>query len=186
MDDSRITELYFMRDESAIDETRKKYGRYCRSIALNILHSPEDAEECENDTYIGAWNSIPPNRPAMLAAFLGKITRRSALKKLRSMSAEKRGSGETELALSELGDCIPSGQSIDEGLEAKELAKLINSFLDALPVDERRVFICRYWYLDSVDSIASRFGFGRSKVKMMLKRTRDKLALRLQREGIFI
>lgn len=186
MEDGRIVELYWQRDESAIAETQKKYGRYCRSIAENILHSAEDAEECENDTYIGAWSSMPPHRPAMLSTFLGKICRRAALKRLRSMSAEKRGGLDSLLALDELEDCIPAGQSIDDALEAKELAKTIDSFLDALPTDERRVFVCRYFYLDSVDSIASRFGFGRSKVKMMLKRTRDRLSQRLQKEGIFI
>ena len=184
MEDSRIIDLYWQRNVLAISETQSKYERYCYTIAYNILHNNEDAEESVNDTYVGAWNAIPPHRPAVLSTFLGKITRRISLKKCREKAAEKRGGGEVALTLDELEECIPSGDSITEGLEAKELAKHIDAFLETLPVEERRVFLCRYWYFDSIRDIASRFGFSQSKVKMMLKRTRDKLLVQLRKEDV--
>ncbi len=186
MEDSRIVELFWQRNEAAIAEADRKYGRYCHSIASNILQSGEDAEEVVNDTYIGAWNAMPPHRPARLSTFLGKITRQLSLKRLREQNAQKRGGGEITLALSELEECIPSAQSIDEQMDAKALAEVINRFLATLNDDERRVFVRRYWYFDSIGSIAERFGFSQSKVKSMLKRTRDKLLLWLRKEDIFI
>lgn len=186
MEDSRIVELYWQRDEAAIAETQKKYGRYCFAIADGILHNAFDAEECVSDTWSGAWNAMPPHRPAVLSTFLGKLTRRAALKKLRAQTAEKRGGGEVPAVLDELEECIPAPSRVDEALEAKALAELLNAFLQTLRADERNVFLRRYWYLDAVRDIASRFGFSESKVKMMLKRTRDKLALRLEKEDIRI
>lgn len=186
MEDCRIIELYWQRNEAALAETQKKYGQYCYAIANSILHNNEDAEESVNDTYIGAWNAIPPHRPAVLSTFLGKITRRLSLKRLRYRAAGKRGGGEVIAVLDEYEKCIPYGQSIDERIEAKELTNIINAFLESLPAEERRVFLCRYWYFDSISDIASRFGFSQSKVKIMLKRTRDKLLLRLRKEDIFI
>ena len=186
MEDSRIVELYWQRDEAAIAETEKKYGRYCLSIAKNILFDREDSEECVNDALLGAWNAIPPHKPAMLSVFLGKITRRTALKKLRAMSAIKRGGNSRETSLDELEELIPSGKSIDEEIEGKALTELINGFLDKLPAAERRVFLRRYWYFDSVKAIAERYGYSESKVKVMLKRTRDKLRVRLAEEGIWV
>ena len=186
MDDSRIVELYLNRDQTAISETGQKYGHYCFSIANNILHDSEDASECVNDTYLGAWNAIPPYIPENLRAFLGKITRRLSLKKWRDKTAQKRGGGNIEISIDELEECIPSGHSVDEALEMKELTNIINSFLENLPQDERRVFLRRYWYFDSIDDICVRFGFGKSKVKMMLKRTRDKLLAQLNREDIYL
>lgn len=186
MEDSQIIELYRQRNEKAIDETQKKYGRYCFAIANNILHNNEDAEECVNDTYRGAWDAIPPHSPAVLSAFLGKITRRLSLKKRRERTAGKRGGGELTEALDELEDCIPSGQYIDDHLEAAELTGIIDAFLDTLPTDERRIFLRRYWFFDSVSEISSRFGFSESKVKMTLKRTRDKLIVQLRKEDIWI
>lgn len=186
MEDSQIVELYWQRNESAITETQSKYGRYCHKIAANILQNGEDAEECVNDTYIGAWNAMPPHKPAILSTFLGKITRRVSLKRYRERTAEKRGGGEIALALEELEECVSSGENIDEHLYVSELAEIINEFLRQLPIPERRVFLRRYWYFDSIADIASRYGFGESKVKMMLKRTRDKLEVQLQKEGILI
>ena len=186
MEDNQIIELYWQRNEAALTETQRKYGQYCYAIANSILHNNEDVEEIVNDTYIGAWNSIPPHRPAILSTFLGKITRRLSLKRLRYRTAEKRGGGEKIAALDEYEECIPYGKSIDEGIAEEELTNIINSFLESLPAEERRVFLCRYWYFDSISDIASRFGFGQSKVKTMLKRTRDKLLLRLKKEDIFI
>ena len=186
MEDRRIVDLYWQRDETAIAETENKYGRLCFSIANNILRNREDAKECVNDTWLGAWNAMPPHRPEILSTFLGKITRRLSLRKWRARTAEKRGGGSMELSIEELEECIPSGQRIDEGLETAELAEIISTFLEALPPEERRVFMRRYWYFDSIRDISRRFGFGESKVKMMLKRTRDKLLICLQKEEIWV
>jgi RNA polymerase sigma-70 factor (ECF subfamily) len=186
MEDSQIVELFWQRNEYAIAETKSKYGRYCYSIACNFLHNNKDSEEVVNDTYACAWNAIPPHKPAILQTFLGKITRQLSMKKLRERTAEKRGSGETCLVFDELEECIPAGCSIEEHIEAQEITQLINCFLDSLPVDERRVFICRYWYFDSISDISKRFGFGQSKVKTMLMRTRKKLLAQLKKEGIVL
>ncbi len=186
MEDSQIVELYWQRDEQALLETRRKYGSYFYAIAKNILHDHSDAEECVNDTYIGAWYAMPPSRPVMLGTFLGKITRRLCLKRLRARTAAKRGGGEAAIALEELEGCIPAGRTPQEALEAQELARVLDNFLATLPETERRVFLCRYWYLDSIRDIASRFGFSQSKVKMMCKRTRDKLLAYLYKEDIWL
>ena len=187
MEDSRIVGMYMERDESAIAESQRKYGRYCFAVAHNILNDREDAEECVNDTFLAAWNAIPPHNPQILSTFLGKITRRLSLKKLRARTAAKRGGSDgIAVSLDELEDCIPSGHTIDEALEAKELTDIINSFLDTLSDEERRVFLRRYWFFDTIEDICGRFGFGKSKVKMMLKRTRDKLRAQLEKEDICI
>ncbi len=186
MDDSKIVELYWQRNEDAIKETRDKYGRYCYSIAYNILSSRQDAEECENDTYLEEWQSIPPQKPDTLRGFLGMLTRRVSLDRWRRGRAEKRGGGEAALSFDELEECIPSGKTIDEELAAKDLARIISSFLEALPTTECDVFLRRYFYFDSIKDICHSYGFGQSKVKMMLKRTREKLLSKLTEEGIFI
>ena len=155
MEDLQIVELYLARDEQAITETDIKYGSYCFSIAHRILDSRPDAEETVNDTYMGAWRSIPPHRPAKLNTYLGKITRR--------------------LALEELGECLPSRDTPEQTLEQKALTHAINAFLKSLPQTEQRIFICRYWHVYPVKTIARDFGFSESKVKSMLSRTRSKL-----------
>lgn len=183
MEDARIVDMYWARSERAIAETTEKYGKYCYSIAYNILADPEDADECVNDTYLGAWNSMPPHRPAVLSTFLGKITRRISIDKWRGRNAVKRGGGEVALALEELSECVPSGQNVEREAEGAELAKVIDCFVMSLPVMERRVFLCRYWYLDSVVDISRRLGFSQSKVKMMLHRQRKKLLAYLEERG---
>ena len=185
MDDKKIVELYWQRDESAINETKIQYGNYCYSIAYGILKNNEDAQECENDTYLEAWNSIPPKKPVHFSAFLGTITRQKAIDKWRRKNALKRG-GEVGLSLDELEGCIPDNRAIDDNLIAEELAKKISDFLRTLPQNERLVFVRRYWYFDSVNDICNRFGYGKSKVKMMLKRTRDKLISYLEQEGVLL
>ncbi|MBR4289485.1 MAG: sigma-70 family RNA polymerase sigma factor [Oscillospiraceae bacterium] len=175
MDDKAIIDLYFNRDEDAITQTDRKYGRYCYSIAYNILTNKEDAEESVNDTYMAAWREIPPSCPAVLSTFLGKITRHIAIDRWRERSALKRGGGEVPLALEELKDCIAGMQDIELEYERKEVIRAYVKFLDRLPVTERRVFLCRYWYVESIGSIADKFGFTQSKVKTMLHRTRVKL-----------
>ena len=184
MDDTQIVELYWARKESAIEETAAKYGSYCRSIAGNILNNPDDAEECVNDTWLDAWNSMPPHRPSVLSTFLGKLTRRISIDKWRHVNAKKRGDGQLPLILSELEDCISDGTSIEEETERKLLAEVIAAFVKSLPETEQKVFLCRYWYMDSVGSIATRFRFSESKVKSMLSRTREKLRVRLEKEGL--
>lgn len=184
MEDSQIVALYFQRSEQAIDETARKYGSYCYQIAYNILQNREDAEEAVSDTYLGAWATIPPHKPMMLSTFLGKIARRTAIKRYRKDRAQKRGGGEVALALDELSEFLSDGQSPESAMENAELTKLLNEFLRALPKEERSVFLCRYWYFDSIEAIAGRFGFSQSKVKSMLARTRKKLYTMLQREGI--
>ena len=183
MNDKSIVDLYFNRDEEAITQTEKKYGRYCYSIAYNILTNKEDAEESVSDTYMTAWKAIPPRRPSVLATFLGKITRNLAIDRWRERVATKRGGGEVTLALEELEDCVAGLQNVEMEYEQKELIQAYVKFLDALPVTERRVFLCRYWYVDSVDTIAAKFGFSQSKVKTMLYRTRAKLRKQLAEEG---
>ena len=186
MEDRRIVELYWNRDEAAIAETQRKYGNYCFSIANRILQNPADAQECVNDAWLGAWNAIPPHRPEVLSAFLGKITRRLSLKKYRERTAVKRGGGGIEASLEELEECLPSGQSVDDAIAAAELTAILDAFLETLPAAERRVFLRRYWYFDPIREIAARYGYGESKVKMMLKRTRDALRVRLEKEDIRI
>ena len=183
MDDKSIVDLYFGRDQEAITQTDKKYGHYCYRIAYNILTNKEDAEESVSDTYVAAWRAIPPRRPSVLSTFLGKITRHIAIDRWRERNASKRGGGEVPLALEELQDCVAGMQNVEMDYERKEIIKAYVKFLDALPVTERRVFLCRYWYVDSVEAIADKFGFSQSKVKTMLHRTRAKLRKQLAEEG---
>ena len=185
MEDREIVALYWARSEQAIGETQKKYGRYCYRIAYQILNSREDADEAVNDAYLGAWNGMPPHRPAVLSCFLGKLTRRISIDRWRGRRAEKRGGGELPLALEELADCVPASDDPEREAELGELTAAISAFLWTLPRTERRVFVCRYWYLDSIAAICQRFGFGHSKVKSMLARTRAKLRTYLEREGMW-
>ncbi len=184
MDDQTIIDLYWGRSEEAISETAAKYGGYCYSIAYNILTNNEDAEESVNDTYWTAWKAMPPRRPSILATFLGKITRHLSIDRWRAKTRSKRGGGELTLALEELGECACEDQTIEKVMERKELAAIINRFLDDLPETERRIFLCRYWYMDSVSEIGNYYGFSDSKVWSILHRTRQKLRTLLQKEGL--
>ena len=185
MQDSDIIELYFLRDERAIAETDKKYGKYCYKIAFNISSDAEDAKESVNDMFLGVWNSIPPQRPVSFTAFLGKITRNIALKKQRSKNALKRGNG-TDTVICELSECIPDENGVEKEIEEKELSRLIDGFLRGLPEDQRTVFIRRYWYMDQISDISLATGFSEGKIKMMLSRTRSKLRAKLTKEGVSI
>lgn len=184
MDDNSILELYFERSEAAVSETAVKYGGYCYQIAYNILTSKEDAEESVNDTYLTAWNSIPPRRPSILAAFLGKVTRHLSIDRWRMTNAKKRGGGEFELALEELEGCVSGEETVEGEYNRRELRRSLNKFLGTLTETERNVFLCRYWYLDSVAQVAQMFGFSESKVKSMLFRIRGKLRKQLEQEGL--
>lgn len=183
MDDKAIVELYFARSEKAISETAIKYGGYCYRIANNILSNKEDSEESVNDTYLAAWNNMPPRHPSVLATFLGKITRNISLDRWKSRSAYKRGGGEVTLALEELSECISSGESTEQVAEKRELLRCINWFLNELPEIERNMFVLRYWYLEPVQQIADHYGFTLSKTASMLRRTREKLSKQLKKEG---
>lgn len=184
MEDHQITMLFWQRNEAAVYAARDKYGAYCRSIALAVLGDYEDALECENDTYLAAWNSIPPNKPQSLTAYLGKLARRIALNRLRSVNTAKRGGGQALISMQELGDVIPSGDDVVHRIEQRELASLISGFLREQPDIPRRIFIRRYWYCDSIREIAQGFGFRESRVKMLLLRTRSQLREFLVKEGV--
>lgn len=183
MDDSNIVQLYWDRDERAIPETAAKYGAYCAAIARNILGSAEDAEECVNDTYLRAWNAMPPARPGVLAAFLGKITRNLSINRAARESAAKRGGGAYPAVLEELAEIVSGGDSAEQALMGRELARAIDAFLGGLPAAKRRIFICRYWYFDSVGDIARRFGMTEDNVSVTLHRLRSKLRGYLSERG---
>ncbi|MBP5281075.1 MAG: sigma-70 family RNA polymerase sigma factor [Lachnospiraceae bacterium] len=187
MKDTEILDLYFDRNEQAIAETQTKYGSYCFSIAYHVLHDQEDSDECVNDTWMRAWNSIPPNRPDHLNIFLGTITRNLSFDRYKKKKAMKRGSGEMELELEELAECIPAGgTSTEEAVEAKELQRMINEFLKTLPEKECNVFLRRYWYSEEYGEIAERYGMKLNSVKTSLFRTRGKLKEFLEKQGIIV
>lgn len=186
MDDSRIIELYWLRSESAIAETANKYGSYCRYIAYNILRSHEDSEECVSDTYLRAWNAMPPQRPNKLSAFLGKITRNLSLNRLEKQNAKKRGEGQTDLVIEELSECVPSPVSIEKAVDDILLTEILNGFLEGLAEDKRKIFMRRYWYLCSVKEIAADFNMSESNVKVTLFRLRGELKQILEKEGIVL
>ena len=186
MTDIEILDLYQQRDESAIDETAKQYGAYCTKIAMNILHNSQDAEECVNDAYLNAWSCIPPKRPLPLSTFLGRITRNIAINRHKARKAKKRTADDTALLLSELEGCIPSAVSVEDEFDAAALEGAIEVFLSTLPENDRRYFIRRYWYADTCRDIAKRFGVGEGRVRTNLHRTRSKLKIQLEKEGIVI
>ena len=186
MEDLKIIEMFFERKERAITETERKYGRYLSKIAYNILFDLEDSEECVNDTYMKAWNSIPPQQPKILSTFLGKITRRLAIDLFRKKHAEKRKNSEYALSLSELDECIPDKFSAEKEFEQKELSGSINRFLASLSKENRDIFVCRYFYSDSIKEIASFFKSSESKIKSSLFRSRKDLKEHLEKEGFYL
>ena len=182
--DIRIIELYFERSEAAISATEEKYGKYCRTVAYNVLFSREDAEECVNDAYLRVWNSVPPERPVNFKAFLAKIVRNLSLDRYFKNKAKKR-SQYTESAFDELAECLPDRRdaSLSDDVALRDA---INSFLESLPKETRIIFMQRYWYFLSIAEIAKRLGIGESKVKVTLSRTRKKFREHLLNEGIEI
>lgn len=184
MEDSKIIELYFARNEAAIAETDKKYGPYCHAIAYRILQNLSDSEECVNDTWLRAWNAMPPQRPGVLRQFLAKITRNLSLDRWRGANAEKRGGGETVLALEELGECISAGGDPATQLELAELKAAIAGFLKSLPERERSIFLRRYFYLEKPEQIAKAYLLKKANVRLILSRTRQKLREYLEKEGL--
>ena len=186
MDDAKIVQLYWDRNEQAISVTANKYGNYCTSIAINILGNREDAEECVNDTYMKAWNTIPPKRPDALGAFLAVITRNLSLDKYKYKYAAKRAQGEFALLLSELEECVPDTSCGSIRLEGEEISFVISDFLRSRNQDARRIFVLRYFYCESVKEIADKLNFSESKVKSSLFTTRNALKKHLLQEGIYI
>ena len=183
MEDRQIIELYWQKNPDAISETAGKYGAYCFTIADHILRSAEDAEECVNDTWLHAWNVIPPQRPSRLRIFLAKITRNLAFDRFRERTAEKRGGGEITLVLDELAECLAGGTSVEGAYEEKELGECIRQFVRELPERDGNVFVRRYFFTEPVTMIAGRYGLTENNVMVILSRTRKKLKARLLKEG---
>ncbi len=184
MDDTKIIDLYWARSELAITETSEKYGSYCRAVAFRVLRDHRDSEECVNDTWLGAWNAMPPQRPAVLSTFLGRITRNLALDRRRQSRAKKRGGGEVTVALEELQECVPAPGGVEAAVDDMALADALSRFLLSLPQEPQKFFVQRYWYLCSIREIAQSCGAGAGKVKMSLHRSRQDLQKFLQKEGI--
>ncbi len=182
LEDSQIIELYWQRSADAISETAGKYGAYCFAIADNILRSAEDSEECVNDTWLRAWNAIPPQRPKALRLFLAKITRNLSFDRYHAQTAEKRGGGELALVLDELGECLGGGDT-EAAYEAQELRRSIQRFVRALPEREGNVLVRRYFFAEPVADIAKRYGLTENNVMVILSRTRKKLKNHLLKEG---
>ena len=181
MNDEEIIELYFERQERAITETEAKYGRYCRTIADNILHSRQDTEECLNDTWLRTWNSIPPARPSVFSAFLAKITRSLAINRINRENAKKRNRAVT-VALEELSECVCTADTEKE-FNAKELERAVNTFVFQLNARERNIFIRRYFFVEPVSVIAGKYGLKEGNIMTILSRTRKKLKTYLVKEG---
>lgn len=186
MDDNMIIQMFWERDERAISEVSKKYGRHLIAVAERILLNHEDAKECVNDAYMKTWNAIPPNRPNVLRTFIGKIVKCRAVSFLRANSAEKRGGGEIALVLDELEECVSDNGSVENSFETKQIIESINEFLWKCSEFNRQVFVLRYWHCESVSDIAERFGTSENKISVSLYRTRNKLKEVLEREGFEI
>lgn len=183
MDDKSIIDLFFRRDEQGIQQAASAYGSYCRAVANSILQNPEDAEEAVADTWLKAWDSIPPNRPTHLRLYLAKITRNIALNTYREQTSKKRGGGQITLALEELGECVSHSDSVDSQINEHLLRDDIQAFLQQISKKDRMVFVRRYFYLEDTPAIAQRYGLKESNVLLILSRTRKKLKQHLIKEG---
>lgn len=186
MEDSSIVDLYWQRDEQAITQTAAKYGAYCFAVADNILQNSEDSEECVNDTWLKAWNAMPPQRPERLRMFLAKITRNLSFNRYCARSAQKRGGGEIDLVLEELSQCLASQSDTESEYAAKELGQYIRAFVRSLPEREGNVFARRYFFTESVAAIAAKYGLTENHVMVILSRTRKKLKALLVKEGLYL
>ena len=183
MEDKDIVQMYWDRNEQAIAETSSKYGRYCANIAMNILGNREDAEECVNDTYLNTWNSIPPHKPAILSAFLGKIVRNLSLNKYKFIHTAKRGGNEITLILDELGDIVSDEEAVIDVVIRNELIKTINGFIATLSEEKQYMFFRRYWYSDSIKTISAECGRTENYISVELGRIRKKLRKYLTERG---
>lgn len=185
MEDERIIALFFARSESAINELHRKYGKLCHNISFNIVKSHEDAEECVNDAYLGVWNTVPPTHPNPLLTFLCRIVRNLSIKKHRDATAGKRGST-YDIAVSELEGCLASGTTVEEEVEAAELKRMVEAFLDSLSRENRVIFIRRYWFIDSYEEISRRTGLSEKNVSVRLVRIRKQLREYLEERGVAV
>lgn len=183
MEDQTIVGLFWQRSEEAIAAAEQKYGGYCAAIARNILADERDREECLSDTWLGAWNSIPPQRPQALAAFLGRITRNLAFNRVRGAAAQKRGGGQLPLVLEELAECVAGGETPEEALDRRRLAEAIDGWLAGLPQKKRRLFVRRYWYADPIAEAARRCGMTEGAAAVALGRLRADLRRQLEKGG---
>lgn len=185
MDDSQIVALYHQRNEQAITESSRKYGLLCHRIAKNILSSAEDAKECVNDTWFAAWRRMPPDKPLALGAFLGRITRNLSISRWRADHAKKRFHG-MDLLLSELDDCIPDTNDVEQAVEQRELTRLLDQWLDCLPAEDCILFVRRYWYGDAVHALAKEYSCTPNQMAQQMLRLRKKLKVFLEQEGVSI
>lgn len=183
MEDNKIIKLYWQRNQRAIIETDKKYGAYCAQIARNILNNEEDTKECLNDTYLNVWNSIPPQKPKVLSSFLGKIIRNISINRYNKDKTGKRGNGEKPLILEELSEIVSGKDNTEAYVESKELISAINAFLHSLPSTKRNIFICRYFYGDSIKALSKEYKMAEAAVSMLLLRQRTKLQAYLLERG---
>ena len=183
LEDSEIISLFFARSEQALEELDNKYGHAVKKTASNILSNRQDVEECVNDAYLATWNTIPPQKPAFLAPFLGRITRNLAINRYKKNHAEKRGGGSSELILEELQEVIPGGISADSELIRKDMLEVINRFLSSLSPDKRKIFVRRYWYSDPISRIASATGLSENHIAVTLSRMRKTLHKLLSEGG---
>lgn len=183
MNDEQIIDLYWRRDENAIQQTHIKYGSYCYTIANRILYNHQDSEECVNDTWLRTWNALPPERPSFLKQYLAKITRNLSLDRYRARQTKKRGSGDLDAVLDELTECVADTRDIEDELMAKELQQCIQTFVGTLSERDGNIFLRRYFYIDSTAEIARRYHLKESNVLMILSRTRAKLKAHLLKEG---
>ena len=185
MEDTKILDLYWQRNEEAIVQTDHKYGSYCRTIAYNILRNHQDTEECVNDTWLQAWDNIPPARPNVLRLFLARITRNLSINRYMASQSQKRGGGQIPLVLEELAECLADDHDVDHTYEIKALGECIAQFVRSLPEREANLFVRRYFYVESVAVIAKRYGLTDNHVMVILSRTRKKLKTHLEQEGYF-
>lgn len=186
MQDKEIVKLFLERSDSAVAAASEKYRAYCVKIAVNILGSQEDAEFCVNEVFLKAWEQIPPQVPKMLSAYLANITRNCAINMIKQSTAQKRGGGETELVYEEISEMVSGGSDVQRDAENRELIREINKFLKRQPALKRDIFICRYWYCDSVRDIAAEFMTTENNVSVILNRTRKKLREYLEKRGFEI
>jgi len=185
VEDTAIIQLFFQRAEQAIVEVQQKYGSFCRTVAMNLLQQKEDAEECVNDTWQAAWQRIPPENPRMLGAFLGRITRNLAISRFRKNTAQMRSEGLTVL-LSELEHCVPSRESTEEAVDSILLGEYISRWLESLPVDDRALFLRRYWFGESLRELSREVGTGEGHLAQKLYRLRLQLKKALEKEGVVV
>ena len=185
MEDNEIIELFWQRSQQAIVETDNKYGRRLKTLSMNILHDREDVEECVNDTYHAAWNTLPPEKPNYFFAYLARLTRNFSFGKYDYYHAQKRCVTVVELS-DEIENCIPSPNDLEQKMDSKEIGRIISEFLYKQPVEMRNVFVRRYWYMDSIKDISCIFHISESKVKSILFRMRNKLREHLEKEDIHL